>query len=62
MSEDFRKKKLKEDEQSLWEQIGREKSQPSRWDSFKKRIIGEKTAAEIAEEEAEKLKKKNNGI
>jgi hypothetical protein len=28
------------------------------WDGFKKRIIGEKTAAEVATEEAEKLKKK----
>lgn len=63
MSEDFRKKKLKEDEQSLWEQMGREESQPSRWgDWFKKRIIGEKTAREIAEDEAEKTKKKQSGI
>ena len=57
--EDFRKKRLKEDEESLWEQIGRKEPDTSRWSEwFKKRIIGEKTAREIAEEEAEKLKKK----
>jgi hypothetical protein len=63
MSEDFRKKKLKEGEKPLWEQMGREESQPSRWGEwFKKRIIGEKTAREIATEQAEELKKKKNGI
>jgi hypothetical protein len=64
MSEDFRKKKLKPGEKSLWEKMGRDTSQketqeePSRWgDWFKKRILGEKTAAEVATEEIEKLKK-----
>lgn len=58
--DDFRKKKLKEGEESLWQQMGREEDkQPSRWGEwFKKRIIGEKTAAESAQEEMEKLKKK----
>ena len=61
--EDFRKKRLKEDEESLWEQTGRKKSDTSRWgDWFKKRILGEKTARDIAEEQTEELKKKKNGI
>lgn len=62
--EDFRRKKLKEGEESLWEQTGRrEDKTPSRWGEwFQKRIIGEKTARDIAEEEAEKLKKKQNGL
>lgn len=47
----------------FWESDEEEQEQkPSRWDSFKKRIIGEKTAAEVATEELEKLKKKQNGI
>jgi hypothetical protein len=49
----------------FWEGEEEEKKQeqPSRWnDWFKKRIIGEKTAAEVATEEAEKLKKKKDGI
>lgn len=61
--EDFRKKKLKEGEKSLWEQMGRKEEQsPSRWDYIKKRIIGEKTARDIAEEQAEELRKKKSGI
>lgn len=62
--EDFRKKKLKEDEQSLWEQMGRKEDKtPSRWGEwFQKRIVGEKTAQDVAAEEAEKLKKKQNGL
>jgi hypothetical protein len=61
--EDFRKKRLKEGEESLWKQTGREQEQPSRWGEwFKKRIIGEKTARDIAEEQAEELKKKKDGI
>jgi hypothetical protein len=58
--EDFRKKRLKEEEKSLWEQMGRkDEDKSSRWGEwFKKRIIGEKTARDIAEEESEKLKKK----
>jgi len=61
--EDFRKRRLKEGEESLWKQTGREQEQPSRWGEwFKKRIIGEKTARDIAEEQAEELKKKKNGI
>ncbi len=64
--EDFRKKKLKEGEKSLWEQMGRdtaEEQKPSRWGEwFNKRIVGEKTAAEVAEEQVEELKKKKNGI
>jgi hypothetical protein len=61
----FRKDQKKIGEESLWEQMGRKekKESPSRWGEwFKKRIIGEKTAAEIAEEQAEELKKKKNGI
>lgn len=62
--EDFRKKRLKEDEESLWEQAGRKEDKtPSRWGEwFQKRIVGEKTAREIAEDQAEELKKKKNGI
>lgn len=61
--EDFRKKKPKEGEESLWKQTGREEEQPSRWGEwFKKRIIGEKTARDIAEEQSEELKKKKHGI
>ena len=57
----FRKDQKKTGEESLWEKMGRkEEEKPSRWGEwFKKRIIGEKTAAEIAEEETEKLKNKN---
>lgn len=36
----------------------KEEEAPSRWDYLKKRIIGEKTAREVAEEQAEELKKK----
>lgn len=32
------------------------------WSALKSRVLGEKTAAEVATEEAEKLKKKQNGI
>lgn len=39
-----------------------EETKPSRFSGFMDRIIGNKTAAEVAEEEAEKLKKKKNGI
>jgi hypothetical protein len=47
----------------FWEGEEEKQEQPSRWnDWFKKRIIGEKTAAEVATEEAEKLKKKKDGI
>jgi len=61
--EDFRKKRLKEDEESLWEQTGRKEPDTSRWvDWFKKRIIGEKTAREISQEKSEELKKKKNGF
>lgn len=61
--EDFRKRKLKEDEKSLWEQMGRkEEETPSRWDYLKKRVIGEKTAREVAEEQAEELRKKKSGL
>lgn len=35
-----------------------EKTKPSRFSGFMDRIVGNKTAAEVAEEEAEKLKKK----
>jgi hypothetical protein len=43
----------------FWESEEQTQEQPSRWGEwFKKRIIGEKTAAEVATEEAEKLKKK----
>jgi hypothetical protein len=64
--EDFRKKRLKKDEKSLWEKMGRDvekDEEPSRWGEwFKRRIVGDKTAAETATEEIEKLKKKKNGI
>lgn len=47
----------------FWEDDEEKKQQPSRWGEwFQKRIIGEKTAAEVATEEVEKLKKKQNGI
>jgi hypothetical protein len=47
----------------FWEGEEEKKEQPSRWGEwFKKNIIGEKTAAEVATEEIEKLKKKKNGI
>jgi len=61
---DFRKKRLEEGEESLWEQTGRKEDKtPSRWGEwFQKRIIGEKTARELSEEQAEELKKKKNGI
>jgi hypothetical protein len=65
MSEDFRRKKLKEDEKPLWEQMGRDtkKSFPKYdWSSLKSKISGEKAAAEVATEEIEELKKKKNGI
>lgn len=39
-----------------------EKTKPSRFSGFMDRIVGNKTAAEVAEEEAEKLKKKKDGI
>lgn len=61
--EDFRRRKRKEGEDSLWQQMGREEEKPSRWGEwFKKRIIGEKTAREIAEEEEAEKIKKNNGF
>lgn len=39
-----------------------EETKPSRFSGFMDRIVGNKTAAEVAEEEAEKLKKKKDGI
>lgn len=55
----FRKDQKKQGEKSIWEQTGREEEKPSRFvDWVRKRIIGEKTAREIAEEQAEELKKK----
>lgn len=64
MGNDFRKSQLKKGEKSLWEQMGRKEDKtPSRWGEwFQKRIIGEKTAREVAEEQAEKLRKKKSGI
>ena len=60
---DFRKDQKKKDEESLWEQLGRKEDTTSYdWSGFKKRVLGEKTAREIAEEEAQKLKKKKDGI
>jgi len=44
------------------EEKEQEKTKPSRFSGLMDRIIGNKTAAEIATEEAEKLKKKKNGI
>jgi hypothetical protein len=56
---DFRKDQKKKDEESLWEQLGRKEDKTSYdWSGFKKRILGEKTARDVAEEEAQKLKKK----
>jgi hypothetical protein len=47
----------------FWESEEKNQEEPSRWGEwFKKRIIGEKTAAEVATEQAEELKKKKNGI
>jgi len=43
------------------EEVADEPTAPSssyNWNGLKKRIIGEKTAAEVATEEAEKLKKR----
>jgi hypothetical protein len=40
------------------EEEKQEETKPSRFSGFMDRIIGNKTAGEIAEEEAEKLKKK----
>lgn len=39
-----------------------EEVKPSRFSGLIDRIIGNKTAAEVATEEAEKLKKKKNGF
>lgn len=44
------------------EEEKQEETKPSRFSGFMDRIIGNKTAAEVATEEAEKLKKKKNGI
>lgn len=44
------------------EEETKEKTKPSRFSGIMDRIIGNKTAAEVATEEAEKLKKKKNGI
>ena len=49
----------------FWESEEEEKQEdikPSRFSGFMDRIIGNKTTAEIATEEAEKLKKKKDGI
>lgn len=62
MSEANRKARRSAGYKPFWESDEKAEETPSRWDSFKKRIIGEKTAAEVATEEAEKLKKKQNGI
>lgn len=57
------------DTKPLWQQMGRktpdkeEEAQPSRWGKwFNERIVGNKTAAEVATEEAEKLKKKKEEL
>ena len=47
----------------FWEEEEEEEeTKPSRFSGLMDRIIGNKTAAEVATEEAEKLKKKKNGI
>lgn len=47
----------------FWEsEEEKEETKPSRFSGFMDRIVGNKTAAEVAKEEAEKLKKKKNGI
>jgi hypothetical protein len=48
----------------FWESDEEEEKEekPSRFSGLMDRIIGNKTAAEVATEEAEKLKKKKNGI
>jgi hypothetical protein len=44
------------------EEEKQEETKPSRFSGFMDRITGNKTAAEVATEEAEKLKKKKDGI
>lgn len=44
------------------EEEEKKETKPSRFNGFMDRIVGNKTAAEVAEEEAEKLKKKKDGI
>lgn len=44
------------------EEEEQEETKPSRFSGFMDRITGNKTAAEVATEEAEKLKKKKDGI
>lgn len=58
MNEENKKARRPPGYKPFWEDEEETEETPSRWDSFKKRIIGEKTAAEVATEELEKLKKK----
>jgi hypothetical protein len=44
------------------EEEEQKETKPSRFSGLMDRIIGNKTAAEIATEQAEELKKKKNGI
>ncbi len=63
---DFRTNRKKKGEKSIWEQAGRDtaQEQPVEKPSMFGRIrgmLGTKTAAEVATEEARKLKKKKLG-
>jgi hypothetical protein len=63
MSEASKKARRPPGYKPFWEGDDEEKEEkPSRFSGFMDRIIGNKTAAEVATEEAEKLKKKKDGI
>lgn len=63
---DFRKNQKKKGEKSIWEQTGRDTEEeqsvekPSMFGRIRD-MLGSKTAAEVATEEAKKLKKKKLG-
>ena len=65
MSEANKKARRPPGYKPFWEsdEEPQEETKPSYdWSGLKNRVIGSKTAAEVATEEAEKLKKKKNGI
>lgn len=63
---DFRSNRKKKGEKSLWEQMGRDTveeqpiGKPSMFGKLRE-MVGSKTASEVAEEEAKKLRKKKLG-
>lgn len=62
MSEANKKARRPAGYKPFWESDEEPVEQPTPsydWSGLKKRILGEKTAAEVAQEETEKLKKKN---